>query len=104
METIIYGASDDLLEVSGKYSEEFGAPSDEKFFVAVSDGTLLEVEYDGEWKFRAKVKGTALKEIVQAVGDEGEHKGYEKYTSYSDLCIFSGAIAWVAIAEKATKF
>ena len=79
METVIYGASDDLLEISGKYSEEFGVDFSEKSFVAVSDGTLLEVEYDGEWKIRAKVKGTAFVRIEPSVGEDGEHKGYEKY-------------------------
>ncbi len=103
-QTIIYGASDDLLEINGKYSEELNPPMDEPFCVAVSDGTLLEVEYDGEWKFRAKKKGRCFKEIVQSVGDDGKHARYEKYTPYSDLVIFEGDITHVVLGTQKAIF
>lgn len=103
--TVIYGASDDLLEIDGDFSEEIGVDSDEPFTVGVSDGTLLEVEYDGEWKFRTKKKGSGLKEIIQSVGDEGTHEApYEKYTSYSDLVILHGEIKWVTQGTKKVTF
>lgn len=104
MKTIIYGASDDLLEIDGYFSEELSIGSDEKSFVGVSDGTLLSVEYDGEWKFRLERKGSLFKEIIQSVGEDSDHEGEnKKYTSYSDLVIFEGDIKWVILGEKAVK-
>lgn len=100
-QTIIYGASDDLIEISGKYSEEMSPNTDEGHFpIGVSDGTLLDVEYDGEWKFRVQKKGTCFKKIIQSVGEDGKHdKPYEEYTSYSDLIIFEGDINWVVMGQ-----
>lgn len=106
METIIYGASDDLLEISGAFSEEIPTSFDdeEEFYVAVSDGTLLSCIYDGEWKFRTMVKGSGFKELIQSVGEESKHEGYENYSSYSDLVIFSGEIKWVLYGNRVVTF
>lgn len=105
-QSVIYGASDDLIELDGEFSEEVGysPDDDEKFYIAVSDGTLLECEYDGEWKFRVKTKGTLFREIVQSVGEDGEHLGdWKKYTSYSDLAMFDGNIKWMLVGNHIAK-
>ena len=101
MKTIIYGASDDLIEIAGEYSEEFGAYNNEDMRVGLSDGTLLSVEYDGEWKFRCEEKGRNFVEIIPSVGDDKNHaEPYERYTSYSDLVVFEGIIEWVTLSKK----
>ncbi len=103
-DTIIYGASDDLLEIDGEYSEEMNPPDDE-FHVAVSDGTLLRINYDGDWRIQAIVRGTGLVKIIPSEGDDGKHTDkYAKYTSYSDLAIFHGLIRFVAITDKVVRF
>lgn len=105
-ETVLYGASDDLFEISGDYSEEMNPP-DAPFHVAVSDGSLLEVKYDdlGEWKIQAVVRGKGLERIIPSVGEDKKHEGdYEKYTSYSDLAVFRGEIRFVAIVEDFKRF
>ena len=45
----IYGASDDLIEIEGDFTEEFDVNFDEITFIGISDGTLLRVSYDGMW-------------------------------------------------------
>jgi hypothetical protein len=104
-ETIIYGASDDLIEISGHFSEELSVyPSDDDVQVlSVSDGTLLEVQYDtdGQWRFRPLVQGSAFSRVVMAVGGEGSHEEpYGKVSSYSDIVIFKPEIKWVAFSER----
>lgn len=64
IEIKITGASDDLIEIEGDISEEFNwitNDSDERRFIAVSDGTLLSVRYDadGIWRFDLVANGSA---------------------------------------------
>ena len=50
---IIYGASDDLIEVEGDINEEFSANYQEPTYLRVMPtGTLIKVEYDlgGVWR------------------------------------------------------
>ena len=65
MTTIIYGASDDLIEIEGDdIREEFNVylDRDEAIFIAFSDGTVLRATYDkdGIWRLHRLVGG-ALK-------------------------------------------
>jgi len=60
---IIYGASDDLIEIEGDITDEFNVylNGDETVLLAVSDGTLLRVKYDedGIWRLNRVVAGLA---------------------------------------------
>jgi hypothetical protein len=72
-ELTITGASDDLVEIGGDFSEEIGwywRDDDEEVFLAVSDGTLLSVTYDGIWRFALVSKGRAEVSKVDGVTDE----------------------------------
>jgi hypothetical protein len=74
MKVTIYGASDDLIEVTGDISEEFPLNnSREGDLLAFSDGTLLRIAYtDGVWRITPLVRGTATLTVYQWVdGDEG---------------------------------
>ncbi len=104
-ETIIYGASDDCLEIRGELYEEFGAyecGENEKEYIACSDGTLLLVVYDGEWKFQTKRVGSLFEKIICSVGEDGEHENFGKInpTSYSDIVCFRKGLKWIMFRNK----
>lgn len=69
----IYGASDDLIEIEGEnLDEEFSAYDlEDNSHLAISDGTLLAVEYDkdGIWRFRAvfQAPGTKIEKVEGTV-------------------------------------
>ena len=55
---LIYGSSDDLIEIDGDWQEEFMV-TDEITHLALSDGTLLKVTFDGDWNIKI-VKGGGM--------------------------------------------
>ena len=95
-EIVIYGASDDLVEVDGSIIEEFFYPLDPEKpqFLAFSDGTVLSILYDndGIWKIRQVAIGKAQyskKEVVSSDSDE-----------YSDkVTLKGGNIQWVVFGS-----
>lgn len=88
----ITGYSDDNIEVDGDISEEWGFyPSDEKDtrLIAVSEGTLLRVNYDadGLWRVNRVYPGTAAYSKVEgSVADDT-----------FDVVTLDGDIQWVAL-------
>jgi len=79
--TVITGASDDLLEISGELEEEFNAYECSNGTMTFSDGTLLTVIYDenGIWRFIPIYKGNLFeKEIVGSVGEDTNDEVYFK--------------------------
>lgn len=78
----VYGASDDLVEIEGDISEEFGhyADDDEERFLAFSDGTVLRVHFDRDsiWRFTPLVKGRARLTHIVCLLDNDED-------AYSDV-------------------
>src|SRR5712691_13232507 len=86
----IYGASDDLIEIEGDINEEFTLEDeDEGDLLAVSDGTILRINYmnDGVWRIALVQRGTSEVAVEQAPeGDED---------NYSDRATITGEIAWV---------
>jgi len=102
---MIYGASDDLIELSGDISDEFDHGHEEPFYMAFSDGTVLSVVYtpEGSWRINRAVKGTADYTKFEAVGDDAKHTDLppelvdEDPSGYSDVVILNGAspITWV---------
>jgi len=88
----IYGASDDLIEIEGDLKEEFNHYSDEPVLIAVSEGTLLRVVYDGDgiWRITKVTGGSATMEKIE--GD------VEKDTN--DVVTLSGVdFKWVVMCE-----
>jgi hypothetical protein len=88
----IYGASDDLIEIEGDLEEEFNHYSDEPVLIAVSEGTLLRVVYDGDgiWRITKVTGGSATMEKIE--GD------VEKDTN--DVVTLSGVdFKWVVMCE-----
>lgn len=81
----IFGASDDLIEIEGDLREEFNLPLEDKVYLAVSDGTILSVEYNnqGIWRIAPVVAGTAKYEkTFEAVsGDDDRYSDEVQLTS-----------------------
>jgi hypothetical protein len=83
-EIVVYGASDDLIEVEStsfgpeefnvNYAEYLSDSEGVSLILAVSDGTLLRVRYDedGIWRFSPAVVGSASLDI-QYGKDDREH-------------------------------
>lgn len=90
---VLYGASDDLIEVESDSfpAEEFSVDCDSSIILGISDGTLLRVRYDedGIWRFTQLMLGSANLNINVAIydGDKG---------SYSDTVTLTGDdLRWV---------
>jgi len=87
----IYGASDDLIEIEGSFSEEFNfyPDDDDRRFLVFSDGTLLRATYDndGIWRLTRLASGSATFEKVE--GD------VEKDTN--DVVTLRGEIKWAVL-------
>ena len=88
--TIVTGASDDLIEISGELQEEFNCIDCSDGTMAFSDGTLLEVEYDkdGIWRFKPRYKGSLFNKVVP--GDVEKDTNDEVYFATGlKWCVFS---------------
>jgi hypothetical protein len=100
-EIVIYGASDDLIEVEPTDfpAEEFNVScDDENLLLAVSDGTVLRVEYDvdGVWRFRPVLVGSANLDIWICPAD---HE-----SKYSDRVTLTGEdLRWVVFGSQIAK-
>ena len=92
---IIYGASDDLIEVEGALSDELNPPYGKPALVTIKvDDTVytnLLVEYDpddsGEWR----VQPLAAGHLVTVIPARGEDEGDDEHgcPGYSDKAIVS---------------
>jgi len=90
----VYGASDDLIELDGYFSEEFSAYCDDSAkWLAFSDGTVLTVRYDGDWRFDVKVKGPLYVETMRVEDNLDED-------CYTDHVYFAQGILWVALIDQ----
>jgi hypothetical protein len=101
---LIYGASDDLIELAGDISEEFNVDSEEDLYVGCSDGTLLSCQYasGGQWKFT--VLGVPRK-TVRIWPAPGEGKKHERDNAlripgYSDLVEIGSPVSWVMVTSE----
>ena len=88
-QVILYGFSDDLIEIEGAIEKEVYGDGDEPTWLAFSDGTLIRVTYDGDWHFKVKELGEDSFAIV---------KNPEPNTDqYTDTVTLNGDIRWVVV-------
>ncbi len=100
MSTIIYGRSDDLIEIEGDTSGEVGfyMPSDENgtALAICSDGTVLEIRYGksglGIWQITKVLSGLLLDRIEECNDEDADR--------YSDVAHFREGLKWVHIATE----
>lgn len=95
-QVVIFGASDDLVEIEGSLREEFNVNSDESVVLVFGDGTVLTVRYDmmGVWRIQQTAAGTADFFMDEDPGDDEER--------YSDRVTLTGDLRWVVQAEQST--
>jgi len=97
---VIYGASDDLIEVaaSGFRDEEFNVYADgtEQVLLAVSDGTVLRVRYDedGIWRFTPTVVGCASLDI---------DPGQDDFNHTDRVTLTGDNLRWVVLGTEIAK-
>jgi len=102
--TVIYGCSDDLVEVEGEVQGEIDSyGSDEKergILLVFSDGTQLEVKYgkgdSSIWQITVLKTGTLLKKVISCESDEDE--------IYSDVAVFNKGLRGAVYATDWGKF
>ncbi|WP_047891769.1 hypothetical protein [Micromonospora sp. RV43] len=85
----VYGASDDLIEIDGDISEEFGYHNEDKGdLLAFSDGTVLRIVFTDAaiWRITTVARGSAELTIEQAPEDDE--------SNYTDRATLIGAV-WV---------
>ncbi len=89
----IYGVSDDLIEFEGDFEEEICLSLMDKGHLALSDGTLLSVKYDGDWTFRIVSAGTSDVDITPIPPDQDD--------IYSDVVSVNSLhpIKWVVFGK-----
>ena len=92
MATVIYGASDDLIEVDGDVR---GEHSDDEGFLIVSDGTILKIKYGKDsmavWEIRLIEKGTLFATINPCFDENADR--------YSDTAMFNDGVKWVYFTD-----
>lgn len=92
---IIYGASDDLIEIEGDVREEFDVYKAGPQHVACSDGSLVRIEYTnkGCWEVRVVKLGNGTN--AQTVPHDND------VTSYTDCLTLtaSARFKWVTLGK-----
>ena len=99
-QTIIYGSSDDVVEISGQIDAEYENYTLAKRGISFecSDKTKGTLVYDGDWKITVENEGNLFQELRPNVGDNGKHKDLAfKCTPFSDVLILKDGILWVKI-------
>jgi hypothetical protein len=88
MSVTVYGASDDLIEVTGDVVEEFPWADGEPAFLGFSNGLALRIGYSdaGVWRI-VPVAGAYLVTVVQCPEDDEDN--------YSDRATIAGDVSWV---------
>jgi hypothetical protein len=73
--TIIYGSSDDLVEIEGQIEGEYGNYTLAKRGIPFecSDETKGVILYDGDWKITVEKEGSLFQELRPNVGENGNH-------------------------------
>lgn len=101
--TIIYGSSDDLVEIDGQIQAEYNNYTLAKRGITFecSDETKGTITYDGDWLINVDKEGSLFQELRPNVGDNGKHTDLAfKCTSWSDVLILKDGILWVKINGK----
>lgn len=96
MSVLVYGASDDLVELDGDVYEEFNCVSG-KAKLAFSNGVLLKLKYDGVWRITV----LAGESLVAHFPSRGEDAGNDEegVPGYSEKAYVTGPIEWVALVK-----
>lgn len=99
--TVVYGASDDLLEVGGHLAEEFDNDQDETRYVGFANGVLLKMTCDDEgfWRIAPRA-GSDRVELIFARGEDAD-RDEDGCPGYSDKAVVLNAGSWVTVGARA---
>jgi hypothetical protein len=107
IKTTISGASDDLIELGGAISEEYGCYGNKGIKIECSDGTKAKIFYDknGEWKINNIKEGFLFDKLVKSTGENNKHmdEDTKNCCSYSDVLVIKEGIIWIKIDKKRFK-
>ena len=99
----IYGASDDLIELEGPIYDEVDCYDCGTINIECSDGTKVEMTYNGDWVIEVIINGDKYIEHIGSVNDEHTEANAIGCTSYSDVLVLE-EVEWVKInGKKYTK-
>lgn len=101
---LIYGASDDLIEIEGDIREEFSAYGDDAgVYLGFSDGTLVSVDYDrdGIWRFSSLRNGSGVTRFGE-MGVTPQDTGLAaEVPDYSESVLLDGHhIEWIILGTR----
>lgn len=92
---IIYGASDDLVEIEGDIREEFSLPGDDKMYIATSNGFVIEVIYDGDWKMMPRQTPNTTGGHYDYYPAGTKEAVYLVKSDYTDVIVLKGDFEWI---------
>lgn len=103
--TVVYGASDDLIEVGGAISEEWAQYNAKNILITCSDGTTARIGYDGNWHITVKTTGLLFDKIVNGNPAEDPHtdEDCKECSPYSDVLVMKAGLEWIRIKGKTVK-
>lgn len=83
MSITVFGHSDDLIEIEGDLREEFTYKEHDNNYLAFSDGTLLDIQYNDEgiWRIHKLAQGDAVCVLSQ---------GTDSQSDYTDRMVLQG--------------
>lgn len=96
--TVVYGASDDLLEIGGHLGEEFDNNQDSARYIGFANGVLLKMTCDDEGFWRIAPRDRV--QIVFARGEDAK-RDEDGCPGYSDKAIILNAGSWVTVGGRA---
>mgnify|MGYP006303607767 CR=1 FL=1 len=104
-EFILYGASDDLIEIDGDVRAEFYSSwEDDKDYIAFSTGLLLSVEYNeqGIWRIqKVSVPEELDVKVYPANSERAKDVLDRRRNDYQDVAVTEGPKPeWVAKGEQ----
>jgi len=92
MPTVMYGCSDDLVEIDGQVREEFDI-GDRGAEVMFSDGTLVKVQYglhvSGSWGMTVVIRGDKIMDMEFCHDPDSDN--------YTDRIRFADGLKWARL-------
>lgn len=102
MKLYLFGANDDLIEIRGDIKKEWNR-LDDKIYIVFSGGTLLSIEYDGEWKIQKHhIDSNADVEVHPAGSEEALKRSGRDYSDVAAIET-SNPIIYIALADEVYK-
>lgn len=98
-ETVVYGLSDDLINVENTEMAKQMYAEAEKTFLHLGDGTILSIEYNHVWEIEVVEKGEGTEiEIIDTVNVDSD-----QYTDYTQKAKITGTPIYKAVKSSSKE-